>query len=141
MINIGCPSGWKGFENHCYKFFNALLSWWTARDFCNARNANLLSINSQRETAFITENLMKNLTSNLWTGGYKSYSTSSKLWAWQDNATYNFHDWYESEPNDSDNSDSPACVYMAHWYDYKWFDTSCSNIFSFVCKIWIINQM
>ena len=78
---------------------------------------------------------MKNLTSNLWTGGYKSYSTSSKLWAWQDNATYNFHDWYESEPNDSDNSDSPACVYMAHWFDYKWFDTSCSNIFSFICKI------
>ena len=49
-----CETGWEYFENSCYRAeHNSRLQWSAARQACSAEAADVVSINSQGENAFV----------------------------------------------------------------------------------------
>ena len=67
VILGSCNSGWIHFEQSCYFVSYEERPWLDARLFCQAKNAELIKIETVNENEFIS--LYTNAGSTLWAGG------------------------------------------------------------------------
>ena len=110
------------------------MNWRAAKGFCNSRFANLVSFHSRNETNFVKADVIEGTESDLWTGGYQASSLSINAWRWEDGTIYDFGEWYDTEPNEFNESKLPSCVSLSERFDYKWFDANCNDTLPFICK-------
>jgi len=122
----GCESGWKEFNNACYKFFSSSSSWGSARSNCLNQDSHLTSILSDDEEYFIRTLITTNYV-NVWIGG----KMDTFDFAWEDGSDFSYTNWYSGEPNY--NGD---CIIMYYDYGWKWADYQCSDSYdnTYVCK-------
>ena len=120
-----CPTGWTGFQNHCYKLSDQKLMWNKARLHCKSMSSNLVSIHSRDEWNFIKNHIISQLrrsSNDIWTGGYKVDHT----WAWEDGSTFgDWTYWEKTQPNGQKNQ----CMYLRGIHGFQWFDTNYKGLY------------
>ncbi|KAI8488046.1 hypothetical protein Bbelb_341640 [Branchiostoma belcheri] len=144
-----CPTGWSGYETHCYKLMRDKANWEKAKLRCEQLGANLASIKSRDEANFINGIITDGESGVhlVWFGlhrndGFRKFTDGSPV-------TYT--NWQPGQPNNNRhllNLDDPQdCVGMyskrgsaGHFFLYiivkkgQWNDNQCYRSFPFICK-------
>nr|CAB3263945.1 macrophage mannose receptor 1 [Phallusia mammillata] len=128
---IGCGEFWvEGqFGKYCYQFnFQSSLTWLQARDACRQQNADLLSITSPQEQAWIAGRVHI-VTTVMWLG--MSDMTEEGNWEWSDRQPLTYLNWREGQPNSYGGNEDCGAIITRNGL---WGDTPCSRHLSFICK-------
>ena len=131
------------FLGSCYLFENTLsLAWHAAWNECAKTNAQLVAIESDIESSFITAELGR-----LDHGNKRFYTAGNDLdveneWVWagtNENSTnftngqiIEFSKWYDSQPNSFEENENCMIIYPE--FDFTWHDFPCSYEYPFVCE-------
>ncbi|CAM9848416.1 unnamed protein product [Ectocarpus fasciculatus] len=139
-------SVWLAFENSCYyksSYLDAAESWEDADARCGELGARLVSLESEAENDFVTQNL-------LWIGFFgESYTGLQKTspgdaWSWRDslsgfppgdfNASVSFQDWEEGQDASSSyESTGASCMEITPYYK-AWNAFACEVNKQYVCE-------
>ena len=125
---LGCESGWKEFDNSCYKLHLSFRTWYDARDDCLTQDSHLTSVHSDDEQNFIETELGISMT--MWIGGKRIGGTDD--FEWEDGTYFDYTHWYYNQP------DGQGCIAMStmdnNWF-YYWQDYYCTQeTFYYICK-------
>nr|XP_002120905.3 macrophage mannose receptor 1 isoform X2 [Ciona intestinalis] len=127
----GCGDFWvEGqFGEYCYQFnFQSSQTWVQARDACRQQNADLLSITSPKEQAWIAGRINV-VTTVMWLG--MSDITVEGNWAWSDGYPLVYLNWRAGQPNSYGGNEDCGAIITRNGL---WGDTPCSRHLSFICK-------
>uniref|UniRef100_A0A3P9L175 C-type lectin domain-containing protein n=1 Tax=Oryzias latipes TaxID=8090 RepID=A0A3P9L175_ORYLA len=109
-----CPKKWIGFGSSCYFLSEESKTWDEAREFCRARGADLVVINTEEENEFISalkkQQVWIGLTDRDLEGTWKSVDGSSL------NLTF----WGSGQPDDYDAEEDCGETnfeFLGHWND------------------------
>ncbi|XP_074624200.1 uncharacterized protein LOC141882148 isoform X4 [Acropora palmata] len=126
-----CPSGWIMNGSFCYKMISRSITWTDARVSCGylGPNADLVSIHSLAENAFVANDVLNNSAFSAWIG----LSDRGVLYgyAWSDKSPVKFTRWNPQQP-DSHFGQQP-CVEM--YSTGEWADTGCYSFKKYICKM------
>ncbi|XP_078283857.1 macrophage mannose receptor 1 [Rhinoraja longicauda] len=132
-----CSSGWKTYKNskYCYQIFikapQFRKSWFEARDYCQSRGADLISIQDRVETDFIWNQLVSIFASfPLWIGLSKPGPTSGFIWS--DGSPVTYENWNAGEPNNHRGIENCG---EAKTDNLQWNDIHCEALRDWICKI------
>uniref|UniRef100_F6TGD6 C-type mannose receptor 2 n=1 Tax=Ciona intestinalis TaxID=7719 RepID=F6TGD6_CIOIN len=128
----GCGDFWvEGqFGEYCYQFnFQSSQTWVQARDACRQQNADLLSITSPKEQAWIAAGRINVVTTVMWLG--MSDITVEGNWAWSDGYPLVYLNWRAGQPNSYGGNEDCGAIITRNGL---WGDTPCSRHLSFICK-------
>ncbi|XP_041665293.1 lactose-binding lectin l-2-like [Cheilinus undulatus] len=126
----GCPEFWFSFNDRCYNYVATPKTWIDAELYCVSQRANLVSIHSQEEQAFV-KSLIKNhdpTQKPAWIGLSDIHSSGGR---WSDGTAVNFTFWCPNEPNNLGGNEN--CAHMNWCSLLRWNDISCGNNYAFVC--------
>uniref|UniRef100_A0A3Q1H0V6 C-type lectin domain-containing protein n=1 Tax=Anabas testudineus TaxID=64144 RepID=A0A3Q1H0V6_ANATE len=126
-----CYSGWVQRDSRFFLFVNRPLKWIDAERYCQTSEANLVSIHSPAEYAFIQE-LIKNQTgtdTEAWIGG--TDGAENMQWFWSDGSRFFYYNWATGEPNNFAGIES--CIVMNFKDKHLWNDEPCWIPHPFVC--------
>ncbi|XP_015761322.1 PREDICTED: macrophage mannose receptor 1-like [Acropora digitifera] len=127
-----CPSGWIKFDQHCYLFrdtYRDHMTWTSARYMCLKQGANLLSITSKQEQDFISHHFTDNRHGTVWLGLNDRNIEAGYIWS--DGSPVTFLNWAPLEPNDVNNVENCAEMYLANT---RWNDVKCTTLIGYICK-------
>ena len=126
-----CAEGWSGLiaTGKCYKKFTTPLpSFELSREACQSENADLASIGSAAEQAFV-RSILGNFAPNGWIGGEDKKTEGSFVWT--DETSFVFTNWKEGQPG---GGTVQNCVQM-RFVDGLWDDIKCSKTNNvYICK-------
>uniref|UniRef100_A0A8C6WW05 C-type lectin domain-containing protein n=1 Tax=Neogobius melanostomus TaxID=47308 RepID=A0A8C6WW05_9GOBI len=112
-----CPEGWTLFGTRCFKFFFSQSTWTESEKSCQSLGANLASIHSAEENAFVVE-LIKEADvqgvvngQNLftWIGGHDA--VKENVWMWSDGSVWDYAIWGRGQPDNWRGKDHFAVIY------------------------------
>lgn len=116
------------YNDHTYTFVSSpyALSWEMAKAYCEQNGGHLATITSSDE-----QNTVANLgEQNAWIGGYR---VSDDSWAWVTDESFDYSNWRQDEPNNTDGNENCIAIYPDHsWNDYSNTTTAVS---SFIMEI------
>jgi len=115
----------------CYHFNEYVYrSWENALTYCYDLGAQLISIHSREEDAWVTAHLAdKRLTHSFWLGA--NSRTTGKGWQWSDNTAFQYFNWADGEPNNYDGIEHCAELYIEN---AQWNDINCESELAVMCK-------
>ncbi|XP_052067137.1 macrophage mannose receptor 1-like [Mytilus californianus] len=122
-----CPNDWKKFEDWCYKEFSEKRTWFQARDYCRSIGTDLVSVHNEKETNFLINSFTRKF---LWIGLSNFKNNGSYMWS--DGTSLDYTYWGRTEPNDVNNNENCAHLFLSK--SKKWNDNSCFMSFRFICK-------
>ncbi|XP_053408183.1 uncharacterized protein LOC123559963 [Mercenaria mercenaria] len=135
-VSTRCPVRWleRPEGNSCYRFWpTRMKSWKEARATCQARDGDLLKLNSKHEKAWIINEVKKYPVNYEWWIGLQRHPGNDSIWLWTDgtsrNETDNFIQWGSGEPNN--HRDSEDC---AEIWDNLLNDKNCEQPLQFICE-------
>jgi hypothetical protein len=128
-ILIACDVGWKTYDGHCYKFTTSTQTWDAGKTLCQAEGADLVSIHSAAEHAFVVE--IRPVDYDFYVG-LRRITPSSSEWEWSDGTPVDYTNWYPGEPNNAGGIEE--CAKPAPSWSYQWNDHQCNNTLRCVCK-------
>uniref|UniRef100_A0AAR2LBX0 C-type lectin domain-containing protein n=1 Tax=Pygocentrus nattereri TaxID=42514 RepID=A0AAR2LBX0_PYGNA len=120
-------AGWVQFDQREFMFFAAGKVWEEAQSTCMDYDANLASVHSDREDAFIKRLIWNHVGSDRpsWLGGYNSPVVPSR-WYWTDGSVFDFNSWTQGQPDGSGH-----CLQTN--FKGGWDDLDCNQNLPFVC--------
>ncbi|XP_037387846.1 C-type mannose receptor 2-like [Pygocentrus nattereri] len=120
-------AGWIQFDQREFMFFAAGKVWEEAQSTCMDYDANLASVHSDREDAFIKRLIWNHVGSDRpsWLGGYNSPVVPSR-WYWTDGSVFDFNSWTQGQPDGSGH-----CLQTN--FKGGWDDLVCERNLPFVC--------
>ena len=133
---MACPEGWFRQYDSCYRFnTNDLVTWQGAKTACeNYEGAELVKIETERETSFLKDELNELTTSEeIWTAGNDLDNEAVWVWSGRYNSKVFYTNWNDGEPNNSGSDED--CMTILPDQNYKWNDQRCSNKFNYICEI------
>uniref|UniRef100_A0A3B3HFB0 C-type lectin domain-containing protein n=1 Tax=Oryzias latipes TaxID=8090 RepID=A0A3B3HFB0_ORYLA len=113
----GCPEKWIRFGSSCYFFSEGSKSWDKAREFCRARGADLVVINTKEENQ------------QFWIG--LSDRDLEGTWKWVDGSPLTLQFWGSDQP---DNSGEEDCGHIRNGFPGVWNDISCLSSMQWICE-------
>ncbi|TKR70738.1 hypothetical protein L596_022724 [Steinernema carpocapsae] len=117
---------WKRYGNFLYHFSKIWSNWHAAEEYCVARGAHLVSIQSSKEQHFVADNC----SITCWIGG-KSQK-KNKVFNWVDSTKMAYTAWTDGHPwNEKPIS---TCIQTVKSEGGKWIETKCHRFSQFVCK-------
>ncbi|XP_030578706.1 asialoglycoprotein receptor 1-like [Archocentrus centrarchus] len=127
-----CPPNWIAFSTSCYYFSRVSLSWNDSRDWCETKQAHLVTLRTDKEWEFVTHGTMPEL---FWVG-LSDWRTGS--WEWVDQTPYTV-DPRRWKPGQTDNwahhGLGPGNEDCAHLHDDgRLNDQHCSIKERFICQ-------
>nr|ABA41370.1 type II antifreeze protein [Osmerus mordax] len=122
-----CPTDWKMFNGRCSLFNPLQLHWAHAQISCMKDGANLASIHSLEEYAFVKELTTAGLIP-AWIGGSDCHV--STYWFWMDSTSMDFTDWCAAQP---DFTLTECCIQINVGVGKCWNDTPCTHLHASVC--------
>lgn len=102
------------YEGHIYKLiqFSNPIAWHVANDYCKQVGGHLVTITSVSEQNFVAG--LGDFHS--WIGGYRA---SGNQFAWVTGEPFNYSNWRDGEPNNTNNCENYIGIYPDHgWNDY-----------------------
>uniref|UniRef100_A0A3Q3VSG6 Macrophage mannose receptor 1 n=1 Tax=Mola mola TaxID=94237 RepID=A0A3Q3VSG6_MOLML len=129
---LSCEPGWTPVEgrNICIKFYenknDVKKTWQEALDFCRAIGGDLMSVHSSKDLLDL-ENPMYKVA---WIGFSLS---ASKGFVWSDGSASNFENWGFGEPNNHNDNEHCAEIYI--YYSKRWNDRHCEAYNDWICQI------
>nr|XP_034331174.1 C-type mannose receptor 2 [Crassostrea gigas] len=144
-IKTVCPRAVYSYDNSsntCYRIVDHLfLNWTAAEDFCQKDGAHLISLRTENQTNFISEQLKINyIHTNLteyWIG--LSDREVEGAFRWVDGQSVGFSNWGDNQPNNRDvncvsNGTFEAdCTVIRK--NGRWADDCCGDSKAFICEI------
>ncbi|XP_051944921.1 macrophage mannose receptor 1-like [Xyrauchen texanus] len=91
----GCAPDWTRFHGRCYILIDKKMSWHDARDHCRSHGGNLVSIQSNREQAFLTTAMLGS-SDDVWTGF--NDVTWEMHFLWTDGTGVSYTNWAKGQP-------------------------------------------
>uniref|UniRef100_H2LFZ0 C-type lectin domain-containing protein n=2 Tax=Oryzias latipes TaxID=8090 RepID=H2LFZ0_ORYLA len=131
LLRGNCPMFWYSYGDRCYKYVATPMTWGNAELHCVSQNANLVSVHSVEEEAFV-KMLIQNFDpaeAPTWIG--LSDAQEEGGWLWSDGTKVDFQAWDLAQP---DNQKIENCGHTNHGINKKWNDYPCTHTYSFVCK-------
>ena len=126
-----CATGWSGLieTGKCYKKFSTpLASFELSRAACQAESADLASVGSAAEQAFVWS-ILGTSSPNGWIGGEDK--TTEGTFVWTDGTSFSFTNWKDGQPG---GGDVQNCLQM-RFTDGLWDDIKCSKTTNvYICK-------
>jgi hypothetical protein len=128
-----------GICGDCKTFHRGDDAWWLcattpasfmdATEYCEGLGAQLASVTTLGEDAWLRQTAIANGIDDTWIG---LEDNGVDLWTWRDGSTFSYFDWRSAEPDDDGD-----CVLVTHSNDIDggWSDTDCSNVAPFACKL------
>ncbi|XP_071348975.1 macrophage mannose receptor 1-like isoform X1 [Trachinotus anak] len=87
----GCPQNWKKFNSKCYNIINSQRETWeAARTKCRTMGGNLASILSRYDQVFLSAELAKAPTTDLWIGLHNQHGIR---FYWTDGRPMRYNNW------------------------------------------------
>ncbi|XP_024116219.1 lactose-binding lectin l-2-like [Oryzias melastigma] len=132
LLRGNCPPFWYCYGNRCYKYVATPMIWGDAELHCVSQDANLVSVQSHEEEAFV-KMLIRNFDpaeADTWIG--LSDAEKEGGWLWSDGSKITFQAWYTGEPNNNYGKEHCGCTNFGT--TKQWNDYPCTNKYSFVCK-------
>ncbi|XP_064644550.1 macrophage mannose receptor 1-like isoform X2 [Lineus longissimus] len=136
---MGCPSGWKGWRDSCYKFVKAdSLSGSQGLTACRTYGGDLASIGDRAEDNYIRIQT-KNLGGDQWLIGLNDIEKEG-IFKWTDGSPVAYTNWNPGEPNDASPGDGEDCVELNPNIGGYWNDVPCGStneiwgVDGYVCK-------
>nr|QNH72455.1 toxin candidate TRINITY_DN20954_c6_g1_i3.p1 [Ceriantheomorphe brasiliensis] len=133
-----CSSPWIHFNGHCYYFYPwTTTNWSQARKNCLYKGADLVSIHSPEEQAFISdwvERINDALgVKNVWLGG--NDIAVEGTFKWSDKSYWGYTNWYSGQPNNAGGNEDCMAMWNPVTYSGKWFDRICTQTdLRYICK-------
>ncbi|KAI1887284.1 hypothetical protein AGOR_G00188650 [Albula goreensis] len=116
---------WIRFHCSCYYVSNEIKTWSESRQYCRARGADLVIINSKEEQMFLSG------FQNRWIG--LTDDDEEGTWKWVDGTTLITGYWRSGQPDDWYNEDC-AAIQKEMSDLYSWNDASCSVAIHWICE-------
>ena len=129
--NIPEATDRKVFCGNIYLFFNAPVTWYTAKAYCEALGGHMVTISSVEENQFVW-----NLCGNgfTWIGGTDASGEGN--WQWVTGEDFAYSNWYPGQPDNSLGGDEGGEHYLhLRLDDGLWNDNQGHVQFPFVCEI------
>jgi lectin-like protein len=123
-FETSCPSGLR-FGQSCYRPSQVPLSWDDARTDCLAGGADLVSLDSVGEDAFVGALL----DASIWLGATDRAQEND--FTWTDGRALSFSSWGPGQP---DSFPGQNCVEKREEPGEAWYDQSCDNLDFYVCE-------
>uniref|UniRef100_A0A3B3C874 C-type lectin domain family 17, member A-like n=1 Tax=Oryzias melastigma TaxID=30732 RepID=A0A3B3C874_ORYME len=127
----GCPAEWIRFGSSCYFFSRDSKSWDEARNFCRAREADLVVINSKNEKTFVSAFRDTPVWIGLTDGAVEG------TWKWVDGSSLTLPFWGEDQPDNGGGISSYGeedCAEIRYGFPGSWNDVSCKNSMKWICE-------
>ncbi|XP_066281384.1 snaclec coagulation factor IX/factor X-binding protein subunit B-like [Branchiostoma lanceolatum] len=141
-----CKSGWRKYNDHCYKLMKGKVIWSVANSQCKRHGANLASITSHGENDFVTKLIFNAPVGDqpvVWFG----LNWGDGQWEWTDRSRLVYTNWAPHEPNSKALlSLWPACAAISsttghQWMPFgafrnrgEWTDQRCAGYYPYICK-------
>uniref|UniRef100_A0A8C6TA81 C-type lectin domain-containing protein n=1 Tax=Neogobius melanostomus TaxID=47308 RepID=A0A8C6TA81_9GOBI len=129
-FNKGCPEGWTPFGTRCFKLFDSKLTWTEAEKSCKSHGANLASIHSAEENAFVVDLIKKATGENRWTWIGGQDAVKENLWMWSDGSVWDYSNWGQGEPNNAGGNEHVIEIY---WGEVFWNDRPENMARDYIC--------
>ncbi|EHH64595.1 macrophage mannose receptor 1 [Macaca nemestrina] len=140
-VPSGCKEGWNFYNNKCFKIFGFVeeerKTWQEARKACIGFGGNLVSIQNEKEQAFLTYH-MKDSTFSAWTG--LNDVNSEHTFLWTDGRGVHYTNWGKGYPGGRRSSlsyEDADCVVIiggASNEAGKWMDDTCDGKRGYICQ-------
>ncbi|KAJ8342040.1 hypothetical protein SKAU_G00319680 [Synaphobranchus kaupii] len=124
-----CPKDWPEFKSSLYFPSTDTKTWSESRNDCQARGADLVTINNREEQVFLS-GFMK--TNHFWIG--LSDRNKEGDWTWVDGTSLTSGFWKTGEPNDYGSNEDCATSEPQAKPDKNWNDMPCSITRNWVCE-------
>ncbi|KAJ8030095.1 Macrophage mannose receptor 1 [Holothuria leucospilota] len=127
-----CGEGWieDPSSTYCYQIAtNQASSYDEARNLCLTEGADLLSIASPEEQAYITGIIREERVTAFWTGLNDLYNEAG--WEWSNGGPFSYLNWAEGEPDNAGGGEH--CVVIST-HNGEWSDKDCDLEFAHICK-------
>ncbi|XP_077477482.1 macrophage mannose receptor 1-like [Stigmatopora argus] len=126
-----CEPGWTEYKRKCYYFSKTgdRRSWFSAQDYCEDKNAQLLIIENLKERNWVRSQLGDYAYHYI---GLTDMHNEGK-WKWIDTTSLdpNLANWHRGEPNNDGHKEH--CVEMQGGKG-GWNDVNCKHVRGFICK-------
>ncbi|XP_033121805.1 uncharacterized protein LOC117120830 [Anneissia japonica] len=130
LTGVVCPLGYEvGFNNNCYMFGKAIVTWEQARTTCADDGGYLVIINDANELEYV---MNTTLGGDWWIGFNDQVSEGS--WYWADCSSSNAwqkSNWAPGQPNNLNNMENCAKIRD----DGQWNDWTCALTLPYICEI------
>uniref|UniRef100_A0AAR2ILQ5 C-type lectin domain-containing protein n=1 Tax=Pygocentrus nattereri TaxID=42514 RepID=A0AAR2ILQ5_PYGNA len=112
---------------------NVNKKWTDAQKYCRETFTDLATFENQQETNAVLS-LLSGISGLFWIGLRQKAQQSTAIWIWSDGSNSSYRYWNNGEPN---GGLGDYCVELSHYsaYNpaYRWYDSECSWLRSFVC--------
>uniref|UniRef100_A0A8C7X5J2 C-type lectin domain-containing protein n=1 Tax=Oryzias sinensis TaxID=183150 RepID=A0A8C7X5J2_9TELE len=129
-MNSRCPEKWIRFGSSCYFFSEESKSWDEAREFCRARGADLVVIDSKEENTF----LLAFRNQAVWIG--LTDKAQEGTWKWVDGSPLTLQFWEKDQPDNGGGRVSYGeedCIQIRNTPGF-WNDVSCETSLRWICE-------
>lgn len=126
------------FDGACYYVQNLEKeSWKDARQKCESRGMDLVSIQSAKELETVQTIVARMVQAIVWIGLTNARKASDMFqsrvyWYWSSGEEVNYTNWGDFEPSENILNSDEGCVFMDT--NGFWHDDSCNNEYAFICK-------
>ncbi|XP_063405664.1 perlucin-like protein [Mytilus trossulus] len=124
-----CQNGWIHHGASCYYFSDNTKNWDTSSASCQAHHAELVTIETADENAFIYS-ITSKLGGSFWLDGTDEYSEGKWEWA-STGYALDYSNWYPGEPNNDGDED---CLMTGDSFKALWNDDNCGSHQKFICE-------
>ncbi|XP_046368275.2 C-type lectin domain family 10 member A-like [Haliotis rufescens] len=133
VCDARCPHGFVNSPTRCYHFSRHNVTWHEARQECQKKAADLVSINTAEEYQFLRNNTPAKAPSLYWTGGF--YQPRTNVWQWVDGTVANYFEWYPGYPKHAPNAtDYRLTIYTVKPEKFTLFESVETSYKSFICE-------
>uniref|UniRef100_A0A8C6UEW7 C-type lectin domain-containing protein n=1 Tax=Neogobius melanostomus TaxID=47308 RepID=A0A8C6UEW7_9GOBI len=129
-----CPANWTPFGTRCFKFTDSSLTWTQAEKLCQSEGANLASIHSAEENAFVIDLIQKatGVSRRTWIGGHDAFQDN--LWMWSDGSVWNYSDWNVHQPDNWNGNETFVEInHRVQGSNARWNDLMEDALRAYIC--------
>ena len=120
-----CPKDWEPYSNWCYQINTKKKTWYEAREDCQTKKADLLSVHNKNES-----NILHMIYGDFWIG--LNDIDNEGMFVWTDGSKTDFLSWNTNEPTNGNGNED--CTHSYAKLE-TWNDAECSEKLSYVCKM------
>lgn len=138
------PVEWKvedGGNGHWYDLISTPLTWDNANIMagsmsCSGMDGHLVTITSQAENIFVTDEIMAGIAITAWAGGYQPLGSSEPdgNWQWVTGESWIYQNWRSLEPNNNGDENVLEVYASDTWASGKWNDHSATPSQSYIVE-------